>query len=120
MKDVTNLLSDSKSKIIQRCIGSGGSILGIKIPEFYGVLIEDKEFANDLAKRVEEKFGVRGYISTDELPAYGISKKEKEEIERAFDVKGEDVVILVATEREKGEDALRFIVNEIEEYKVIR
>ncbi len=120
MKDITSLLSDSKSKIIQRCIGTGGSILGIKVPEFYGVLVEDTEFANDLAKSVEEKFGVRGYISTDELPAYGISKKEKEEIEKSFEVEGEDVVIFVATEREKGEDALRFIVNEIEEYKEIR
>jgi len=113
LKEVTEIFENTGSRLIRGILERGGAILGIKVENFAGVLVEDKVYADGLAKKVEGQTGAKGYISTDELPAYGISKEEKEAVEAAFDSKENDVVILVVDEEERAKKALDVIEEEI-------
>jgi len=117
MEDVTNIFENTGSSLIKGIIERGGVVLGERIKGFAGVLLENKAYADELQKRVEEQAGVKGYISTDELPAYGISKEEKEAIENKFGVTGKDIVILVADEEGKARKALEVIKEDISKRK---
>jgi Glu-tRNA(Gln) amidotransferase subunit E-like FAD-binding protein len=115
--DLSEVLRSSKSKLVNRSLSSGSGIFGIKISEFSGVLVNDREFANALAKKLESDLGVKGYISTDELPAYGISKAEKKAIEDLADAGEGDVVIMVIDSEEKAVLALDIIEKEARYYR---
>lgn len=117
MEDVTNIFENTGSSLIKGIIERGGVVLGEKIEGFAGVLVEDKAYADALQKKVEVQAGVKGYISTDELPAYGISKEEKEVIEGRFGVAGNDIVILVADEEGKARRALEAIKEDVSKRK---
>ena len=113
MKDVTKIFEKSGSRLIGAVLGRGGVVLGIKVENFSGVLAEDKVYAENLAKKVEAQTGIKGYISTDELPSYGISREEKELVEAEFGAKENDVVILVVDDEEKAKKALDILEKEI-------
>ncbi len=113
MKDVTKIFEKSGSRLIRAVLSRGGVVLGIKVENFSGVLAEDKVYAENLAKKVEAHTGVKGYISTDELPSYGISKAEKELVEAEFSAKENDIVVLVVDDAEKAKKALNLIEREI-------
>jgi len=113
LKDVTKIFEKSGSRLVRAVLGQGGVVLGTKVENFSGVLAEDKVYAESLAKKVESQTGVKGYISTDELPSYGISKAEKELVEAEFGAKENDVVIMVVDDEEKAKKALNIIEKEI-------
>jgi glutamyl-tRNA(Gln) amidotransferase subunit E len=117
MKEITDLLSETNSHVIREVLDSGGVVLGIKDEGFAEVLVEDRKLTDSLAKKVETEAGVKGFISTDELPKYGLNKQDKRNIEEAFGVKEGDVVILVADQKEKAEKAIQIIEKEIAKRK---
>jgi len=117
MKEITDLLSETNSHVIRGVLDSGGIVVGIKVEGFSGVLVQDQKLTDSLAKKVEKETEVKGFISTDELPKYGLNKQDKRNIEEAFGVKEGDVVILVADQKEKAEKAIKIIENEIAKRK---
>jgi glutamyl-tRNA(Gln) amidotransferase subunit E len=113
MKDVTDLFSSTKSGLMKGIISRGGVILGEKVENFKGVLVGDPAFADGVAKIMEKKAGVKGFISSDELPAFGISEGEKHQLEKIFECSGNDIVVLVADTKEKAEAGLKVFFEEI-------
>ncbi|KYK32126.1 MAG: hypothetical protein AYK19_15910 [Theionarchaea archaeon DG-70-1] len=113
MKDVTDLFSATKSGLIKRIISGGGVVLAEKVENFKGVLVKDPKFAEGVAKTMEQKTGVKGFISTDELPAFGISEGEKHQIEKTFECGDNDIVVLVADKKDKAEAGLKVFFEEI-------
>ena len=113
MKDVTKIFEKADSRLIKAVLGRGGVVLGTRLENFSGVLTEDKIYAESLAKKVESKTGVKGYISTDELPAYGISRAERDLVKAELGAKENDVVILVVDDAEKAKKALSLIEKEM-------
>jgi glutamyl-tRNA(Gln) amidotransferase subunit E len=81
------------------------------------VLINDKNYADSLAKKLDSTLGIKGFISTDELPQYGISKDEKESVEKALELGTNDVGIFVVDKKEKAEKAIELIEQELKSYK---
>ena len=116
MQDITEIFRGTNSKLIKSVIDGGGVIQGVKAMNFRGVLVNDRSFSNSLAKKLEREVGLKGFISTDELPRYGISGEEKDKVERAFGARGSDVVIFIADRREKGAKALEIIEREVKNY----
>jgi glutamyl-tRNA(Gln) amidotransferase subunit E len=116
MQDITEIFVGTNSKLIRSVIDGGGVIQGVKAMNFRGVLVKDRSFSNSLAKKLEREVGLKGFISTDELPRYGISGEEKDKIERAFGARGSDVVIFVADMRERATKALDIIDREVKNY----
>lgn len=113
MRDITDLLSATKSGLIKGIISRGGVVLAEKVENFRGVLVDDPAFAEGVAKTMEKKTGVKGFISTDELPKFGISAGEKHQIEKAFECGENDIVVLVADKKEKAEGGLEVFFEEI-------
>lgn len=117
MKDISNLFSQTHSNLIRDIMDKGGVVLGMKAKNFAGVLLENEALALEIEKRLEETTGIKGYISTDELPRYGISAEEREEIEKAFGVQKGDIVILIAEEKKKAQKALKIVDEEIAKHR---
>ncbi|MEW6557544.1 MAG: GAD domain-containing protein [Elusimicrobiota bacterium] len=113
VKDITTLLKNTESHLLKNIIHAGGVVLGVKIKGKTGVLVKDEEFSDRLQAEVAKKTGVGGFISTDELPRYGISAKEKAEIEKDFNCLKKDVIVFVAADKEKAEKAIQIIENEM-------
>ncbi|MGD2248603.1 MAG: hypothetical protein PVF58_09365 [Candidatus Methanofastidiosia archaeon] len=113
MKDITDLFSKTKSGLIKGIISRGGSVLAEKVENFKNVLVENSKAAEKIAKTMETKTGVKGFITTDELPAFGISEKEKHEIKKEFQCGDNDIVVLVADKKEKAEKGMEIFFEEI-------
>ncbi|MEW6070021.1 MAG: GAD domain-containing protein [Candidatus Thermoplasmatota archaeon] len=117
MKELTEIFSNTNSKFIKNIVAQGGVVLGTKIENFYGVLVTDKAYADSLAKKLESQLGIKGFVSTDELPKYGISREEKENVERALELAPNDVGVFVVDKKEKAEKAIELILEEVKGYQ---
>ncbi|MDI6708445.1 MAG: hypothetical protein QMD21_00525 [Candidatus Thermoplasmatota archaeon] len=117
MKELTEIFSNTNSKFIKSGIAQGAIVLGTKIENFYGVLVSDKSYADSLAKKLEAQLGIKGFVSTDELPKYGISREEKENVEGALELAPNDVGIFVVDKKEKAEKAIELILQEVKGYR---
>ncbi|MGD2247108.1 MAG: hypothetical protein PVF58_01795 [Candidatus Methanofastidiosia archaeon] len=112
MKDITDLFKETKSKLVQNIISEGGVILAEKFENFREKL-EEPGLGDRIAKVMEEKTGIKGFIATSELPGYGISAEERKAIEEALGLKEEDVGILVADKRDRAEAGLKTFGEEV-------
>ncbi|MBU2565387.1 MAG: hypothetical protein KJ655_03940 [Candidatus Thermoplasmatota archaeon] len=117
MRELTELFKNTGARFIKNSIESGSIILGVKVENFTGVLANSKEYAESLAKKLDEQAGVKGFISTDELPKYGISDDEKTAVKTALNVKENDVGIFVVDTKEKAGKAIELINEEVKNYK---
>ena len=99
--DLTDIFTNTKSKIIAREIKNGGVVLGLKLERFAGLLKSDKfRLGRELAERVRV-IGIRGLFHGDELPAYGISGKEVEKIRKKLNLGDDDSFVIIAGPEEK-------------------
>lgn len=108
-KDITGIFQNTESNLLRGILQGGGKALGTVIQGKAGLLVKDVEFSDALQKEVEKSTGIKGFISTDELPRYGISAAEKGKILSAFSAGAKDVVVFVAGEASAGEKALQII-----------
>ncbi|MCK4244609.1 MAG: hypothetical protein KAX20_03185 [Candidatus Omnitrophica bacterium] len=112
MKEITHLFGSTNSKLIKSILDAGGAVMGTRAEGFAGVLLEDQPFATELQKKVEAA-GARGFVSTDELPKYGLSRDDKSVIEKEFEAGEKDVIIFVAAPKEAATKAIEVIEAEI-------
>ena len=113
--DVTEAFKSTKSKVVRRALQRGGRVLAVVLPGFHGLLgwelMPGRRFGTELADYARFWADVGGLFHTDELPAYGISAEEVEEVYRLTGaVKGRDAVVLVADEPGKAVKALGTVV----------
>ncbi len=113
MKVINDLFEGSNSKIINSVISGGGVILAEKVAGKKGVLLDNMDKAKDIAAKVEKETGIKGFISTDELPKYGITENDRENIKEEFEAGDEDIVIMVAGDEKIGRRAMEIIVDSI-------
>jgi glutamyl-tRNA(Gln) amidotransferase subunit E len=107
--DVGQLFQKTESKIIAKALKSGKKILAIKFKGFSGILGREiqpnRRFGSELAGYAK-KMGVGGIFHTDELPAYGITTEEVNDILKLIGASKGDLFVLVADEEEKARNAL--------------
>ncbi|MBI5555326.1 MAG: hypothetical protein HY920_05695 [Elusimicrobia bacterium] len=108
-KELTSLFSQTASHIIEGVIKSGGIVGGVKIIGGNGILLKNNKLSNRVQKEIIAKTGVKGFISTDELPQYGINAADQKKIMVSCGASDQDVVVLVADQREKVLPALDII-----------
>lgn len=111
VKELTSLFSQTASHIIAGVIKSGGIVGGVKIVGGNGILIKNSKLSNRVQEEIIAKTGVKGFISTDELPQYGINAEDKKKILASCVASTQDVVVLVADQREKALPALDIIAS---------
>jgi glutamyl-tRNA(Gln) amidotransferase subunit E len=108
-QDLTALFRKTASHIIAGVIKNGGIVGGVKISGANGVLLDNDKLSNQVQKEIMEKAGVKGFISTDELPQYGINTDDKKKILSACKATNKDVVVLVADRKDNTLAALKII-----------
>ncbi|MDD1763858.1 MAG: Glu-tRNA(Gln) amidotransferase subunit GatE, partial [Methanobacteriaceae archaeon] len=108
--ELNHLFLDAESKIISKAIKKNGKVLAIKLKGFKGLIGKEvqpgRRFGTELAGYAK-KMGVAGIFHTDELPAYGITSQEVDEVNQFLGLGEEDAFILVADEEEKSKNALQ-------------
>jgi len=117
--DVTVLFKDTQCRVIKEALTKGGVALAIRLPKFSGLLKTELEpgvrLGTELAYRARFWGGVGGIFHSDELPAYGISEAELLELRKRLSCREEDAVVIVADDQRKCEDALRAVVERVQE-----
>ena len=117
--DVTSILLDSQSKIVQSALVRGGVILGLKLPSFNGLLkrelIPNVRLGTELAKRAVFWGRVAGIFHSDELPGYGIDSRHVAEVAKKLGCGDLDGFVIIADSLENSKDGLKAVAERARE-----
>jgi len=115
--DVTRIFSRTGSKVISKSIQARGLVLALKLPKFGGLigkeLQQNRRLGTELADYAKTYGKVGGIFHTDELPAYGISANEVEELKEAAGASQDDAVVFVADTKERAQSALSAVLKRV-------
>ncbi|NGM70839.1 Glu-tRNA(Gln) amidotransferase subunit GatE [Natronolimnobius sp. AArcel1] len=112
-EDVTDVFEGTDSGVIQGALSSGGSVMGVRLEGFDGLV--GREIAPDRRLGTEfsdhaKRHGAGGIFHTDELPAYGVTEDEVADLRDAVNADPEDAVAIVADETDIAEAAINAVV----------
>lgn len=109
VKDLTAMFRETKCKVLKNGLEAKGKILSAKLPKFAGVLgISQggvKRLGPEMAAHARVA-GVKGLFHSDELPGYGITIAEVEDMRTALGVEPSDAFFLVVDEEDKARAAV--------------
>ncbi|MDP9197296.1 MAG: Glu-tRNA(Gln) amidotransferase subunit GatE [Thermoproteota archaeon] len=98
-RDVTGLLSSSRSRVIKNILGNKNStIVALRVRKFKGLLGFEPYPGVRLGKQLSELvrfFGLGGIFHSDELPNYGISAQDVSTISSELEMDAEDAFIMM-------------------------
>lgn len=117
--DVSSLFAETESKVLTAALKRGGVVLAALLPKFGGLvgmeLHKGVRLGTEMAQRAIFWGGVGGIFHTDELPNYGVSQREVQELRERLNASGGDAVVLVADSKEKAQEALRAVFDRARE-----
>ena len=117
--DVTDVFRQTKCKVIRKAVDKGQRVLAVKLPRFEGFLkrelAPDFRLGTEMADRARFWGKVGGIFHTDEMPAYGITQEEIEELGKAVKAGKQDAVVFVGDTPENARDALKAVVERARE-----
>ena len=109
IKDLSGLFRDSRCKVLKAALEAGGRILAARLPKFAGTFGpmegEVKRLGPEMAAHARVA-GVKGLFHSDELPGYGMTVAEVEDVRTALKAQPEDGFVMVAEEEEKARAAV--------------
>jgi len=108
--DVTDIFSNTNTKIIKNVIEKKGVVLAAKLSGFKGLvgmeINPDRRLGSEISDYAKIA-GVGGIIHSDEdLKSYGISEEEISNLYNRLGIKENDAFILIAGEKEMAEKAI--------------
>ena len=119
--DITNLFTNTSSKLIKSLIKKGYRIFCFKIENAKGLfsfkIQPNKTFGKEVAEYVATYSYVKGIIHRDELPNYGITSEEVKQIENVLKVREEDNFIIFACRSEDKDFIYNLIIERLNHYK---
>ncbi|MEB2835777.1 MAG: Glu-tRNA(Gln) amidotransferase subunit GatE [Desulfurococcales archaeon] len=112
--DVTEIFRGTASKVVRRAIEAGGVVLALRLPGFHGLLgrelVPGRRLGTELADYARFWGGVGGLFHSDELPKYGITREEVEEVYNALGARrGWDAFVLVAGDPDSARRAIEAV-----------
>lgn len=117
--DVTSILLDSQSKVVQSALVKGGVVLGLRLPSFNGLLkrelIPNVRLGTEMAKRAVFWGRVGGIFHSDELPAYGIDSRHVAEIAKKLGCGDLDGFVTIADASDNARDGLKAVAERARE-----
>jgi len=102
--DVSDVFSNSQSKIIKAVIKKNGNALAIKLKGFNGLL--KNKLGPEFANYAKAASGIGGIFHRDELPGYGVSPEEVGEIINRLEIHEDDAFIIAAGTSKVAKKAL--------------
>ncbi|MFQ5975081.1 MAG: Glu-tRNA(Gln) amidotransferase subunit GatE [Candidatus Hydrothermarchaeales archaeon] len=106
--DISDIFSNSQSKVIKGALKKNGRVLAIKLKGFNG-LLKDK-LGPEFAQYARVASGIGGIFHKDELPGYGISQKEVETVSKRLEIQKNDAFIISAGSQDVATKALKATV----------
>ena len=117
--DVTDAFKKTGCKVIRKALDKKQQVLALRLPKFKGFLkrelLPNFRLGTEMADRARFWGRVGGIFHTDEMPAYGVTAEEIEEIRRIVKAEEPDAVVFVADKPDKAEDALKAVVERARE-----
>jgi glutamyl-tRNA(Gln) amidotransferase subunit E len=117
--DVTSVFKQTKCKVILKALEQNKRVLAVKLPKFAGLLKRELALGMRLGAEMAEiaRFWGRvgGIFHTDELPAYGITVDEVNQLGRLMKSEPLDAVVFVADTLENSTDALKAVAQRARE-----
>ena len=116
-KDITELFTKCKSKIIQSAIKKQQKILAISFNSLGGMFGYTPYEGIRLGKEIAELvrfFGIGGIFHSDELPNYGVEKTDIENLKDFLKINEKDAYLILATTEEKIHIVIDQIISRIE------
>jgi glutamyl-tRNA(Gln) amidotransferase subunit E len=117
--DVSSAFKQTKCKVIRKALDGNQQVLAVKLPRFRGFLKRELmpgfRLGTEMADRARFWGRVGGIFHTDEMPAYGITMEEVEELKKIFKAEDEDAVVFVSDKAENARDALKAVVERARE-----
>jgi glutamyl-tRNA(Gln) amidotransferase subunit E len=107
--DLTALFRTTKCKVVKGATENGGKVLVVKLPKFANTLGRTEAGVKRLGAEMAAHarvVGVKGLFHSDELPGYGMSRAEVEDIFTELKAGSEDAFVLVADEEVRARAAL--------------
>ncbi len=112
--DVTNVFKNTKCKVLAKAIKKKNPVLAVKLPCFDGLLKKElapeMRLGSELAGIARFWGKVGGIFHTDEMPAYGGTQEEMEELAKVLKKQAQDAVVFVADTKQNATDALKAVV----------
>ena len=116
-KDITELFTKCKSKIIQSAIKKQQKILAISFNNLGGMFgyapYEGIRLGKEIAELVRF-FGIGGVFHSDELPNYGVEEIDIENLKDFLKINEKDAYLILATTEEKIHIVIDQIISRIE------
>ena len=117
--DLTPLISRSESKIVQSALKLGGTVQGVKLTGFSGLLKRELtpgiRLGTEMAKRAAYWGRVAGVFHSDELPGYGIDQAEVGGVAKKLECGPSDAFVIIADSKENVLDGLKAVVERARE-----
>jgi glutamyl-tRNA(Gln) amidotransferase subunit E len=117
--DVTDVFKQTKCKVIRKALDKNHQVLALRLPKFKGFLKQELlpnfRLGTEMADRARFWGRVGGIFHTDELPAYGITSEETENLRTVTHAEEQDAVVFVADTPENSKEALKAIVERARE-----
>jgi len=117
--DVTDIFKQTACKVIRKSLDKNQRVVAVKLPKFKGYLkwelAHNFRLGTELADRARFWGRVGGIFHTDEMPAYGVTADEIEQLKSKLETEEKDAVVFVADTPENVRDALRAVVERARE-----
>jgi glutamyl-tRNA(Gln) amidotransferase subunit E len=117
--DISHVFKQTKCKVIRKALDANQQVLAVKLAKFRDFLKRELmpgfRLGTEMADRARFWGRVGGIFHTDEMPAYGITAEEVEELRKTVKAEDEDAVVFVADKAENARDALRAVLERARE-----
>ena len=117
--DVTPIFKQTKCRVIQKALSQNQLVLAVKLPRFAGLLKMElapgMRLGMEMADIAHFWGRVGGIFHTDELPAYGVTTKETDDLKKLVKAEPQDAVVFVADSVENATDALKAVTQRARE-----
>lgn len=117
--DVTDVFKQTKCKVIRKALDNKQTVLAVKLPKFQGLLkwelAPNFRLGTEMADRARFWGRVGGIFHTDEMPAYGVTEAEIEQLRKRLNADEQDAVVFVADKPDNAADALKAVVERARE-----
>jgi len=115
--DITEVLNDCESKIIQNALKSKAKIKAIRVRNFSGMLGFEPYAGIRLGKEIGQLvrfFGIGGVFHSDELPNYGITDSDVDKVKKYLKLTDADSFLIISSEDSKLDYAIDSIIKRIQ------
>jgi len=102
-KEVTEVFGGTDSSLIKENVSRGGAVVAVHLEGFDGIvgreIQPERRLGTEFADRAKKR-GAGGIFHTDELPAYGVTEEEINDLREEVGASPEDAVAIVADDEE--------------------